>query len=36
MYKIRGCNMSFWKEDIMAVNGYDENFFLVGAEKILN
>jgi hypothetical protein len=32
MYKIRGCNMSFWKEDIMAVNGYDENFSGWGRE----
>ena len=32
MYKIRGCNMSFWKEDIMAVNCYDENFSGWGRE----
>ncbi len=27
-----GCNMAFWKEDIMAVNGYDENFSGWGRE----
>jgi glycosyltransferase involved in cell wall biosynthesis len=26
IYKIRGCNMSFWKSDLMGVNGYDEDF----------
>ncbi|ADQ16410.1 glycosyltransferase family 2 protein [Leadbetterella byssophila] len=26
IYKIRGCNMSFWKRDLLAINGYDENF----------
>ncbi len=26
--KLRGCNMSFWKKDFMAVNGFNEN--LVG------
>jgi glycosyltransferase involved in cell wall biosynthesis len=24
LYNLRGCNMSFWKKDIVAVNGYDE------------
>jgi len=23
--KLRGCNLSFWKEDLIAINGYDEN-----------
>jgi glycosyltransferase involved in cell wall biosynthesis len=26
IYKIRGCNMSFWKRDLLEINGYDENF----------
>ncbi len=26
IYKIRGCNMSFWKRDLVDVNGYDEDF----------
>lgn len=26
IYKIRGCNMGFWKRDLVDVNGYDENF----------
>lgn len=24
--KLRGCNLSFWKEDVIAVNGYNEEF----------
>ncbi len=24
--KFRGCNVSFWKEDIIAINGYNEDF----------
>jgi glycosyltransferase involved in cell wall biosynthesis len=24
LYNLRGCNMSFWKKDIVAVNGYNE------------
>lgn len=24
--KMRGCNVSFWKKDVLAVNGYNENF----------
>ena len=27
--KLRGCNLSFWKKDFIAINGYNEN--LVGA-----
>lgn len=23
---VRGCNMSFWKKDLVSVNGYDENY----------
>jgi N-terminal domain of galactosyltransferase len=24
--RVRGCNMSFWKEDLIAINGYNELF----------
>lgn len=30
--RIRGCNMSFWREDLLAVNGYDEDFVGWGRE----
>jgi len=30
--KFRGCNVSFWKKDIIAVNGYNENFIGWGRE----
>ncbi|MEJ8591159.1 glycosyltransferase family 2 protein [Riemerella anatipestifer] len=30
--RIRGCNMSFWKEDLLAINGYDEDFVGWGRE----
>jgi GT2 family glycosyltransferase len=29
---VRGCNMAFWKEDIIKVNGYDEDFAGWGSE----
>lgn len=29
---VRGCNMAFWKKDIMAVNGYDEEITGWGRE----
>ena len=29
---VRGCNMGFWKEDIIRVNGYDEDFAGWGSE----
>ncbi|MGH2622172.1 MAG: glycosyltransferase family 2 protein, partial [Sphingobacterium sp.] len=29
---LRGCNMSFWKEDLLAVNGYDESIKGWGSE----
>ncbi len=36
IYKTRGlamgCNMSYWREDFMRVNGYDENFVGWGVE----
>lgn len=25
-HKMRGCNVSFWREDVIAVNGYNEEF----------
>ncbi|MBT0608488.1 glycosyltransferase family 2 protein [Aequorivita echinoideorum] len=25
-HKMRGCNVSFWRDDVIAVNGYDEDF----------
>ncbi|MEM9363232.1 MAG: glycosyltransferase family 2 protein [Bacteroidota bacterium] len=31
-HKVRGCNMSFWKEDLIEVNGYDENITGWGRE----
>ncbi len=32
--KERGCNMSFWRKDLLAVNGYDERFLGYGFEDI--
>jgi predicted glycosyltransferase involved in capsule biosynthesis len=29
---VRGCNMSFWKEDLIKVNGYDEEMTGWGRE----
>lgn len=29
---IRGCNMSFWRDDLLAINGYDEDFVGWGRE----
>ena len=29
---VRGCNMSFWKKDLIAVNGYDEDMIGWGRE----
>jgi glycosyltransferase involved in cell wall biosynthesis len=29
---LRGCNMAFWREDILAINGYDENIKSYGYE----
>lgn len=31
-YYAKGCNMAFWLEDILAVNGYDESFVGWGRE----
>lgn len=30
--RLRGCNMAFWREDLLRVNGYDENLTMWGAE----
>lgn len=32
IFKVRGCNMSFWKEDLIDINGYDEGFTSWGRE----
>jgi glycosyltransferase involved in cell wall biosynthesis len=32
IFKVRGCNMSFWKKDLLEVNGYDESFTSWGRE----
>lgn len=31
-YRIRGCNMSFWRKDLIEINGYDEDFVGWGRE----
>lgn len=31
---VRGCNLSFWKEDFVAINGYDEDFVGWGYEDL--
>lgn len=30
--RIRGCNMSFWRKDLLEINGYDEDFVGWGRE----
>jgi glycosyltransferase involved in cell wall biosynthesis len=32
LYNLRGCNMSFWKKDLLAVNGYNEQITGWGRE----
>jgi hypothetical protein len=32
MYKVLGCNMAFWKKDLLKVNGYNEEFVGWGKE----
>ena len=32
IFKVRGCNMSFWRQDLLDVNGYDEQFQSWGRE----
>lgn len=34
MWRIRGCNMSFWKTDILRVNGYNESLEMWGQEDV--
>ena len=31
-YYVKGCNMAFWRDDLLDVNGYDENFVGWGKE----
>jgi glycosyltransferase involved in cell wall biosynthesis len=31
-YYVKGCNMAFWKKDILKINGYNENFTGWGKE----
>jgi len=31
-FYVKGCNMAFWKEDLLAINGYNEAFTEWGAE----
>lgn len=31
-YYVKGCNMAFWKTDLLSVNGYDESFVGWGRE----
>ena len=31
-YEVRGCNMSFWRNDLITVNGYDEAYLEWGRE----
>ncbi len=32
IHEIRGCNMSYWKKDMIAINGYNEEFIGWGRE----
>jgi GT2 family glycosyltransferase len=32
IYYVKGCNMAFWKEDVIDINGYDESFIGWGLE----
>jgi glycosyltransferase involved in cell wall biosynthesis len=32
LYNLRGCNMSFWRKDLLAVNGYNEDITGWGRE----
>lgn len=34
MLRIRGCNMAFWKEDLLRVNGYNESLEMWGQEDV--
>ncbi|MEG2151329.1 MAG: glycosyltransferase family 2 protein, partial [Bacteroidaceae bacterium] len=32
--RLRGCNMAFWKEDLLKVNGYNEDLTMWGQEDV--
>lgn len=32
LYYVKGCNMAFWKEDLLTINGYSEDFIGWGRE----
>ncbi|CAH0336293.1 Chondroitin synthase [Flavobacterium sp. CECT 9288] len=32
IFKVRGCNMSFWRQDLLDINGYEEDFKTWGRE----
>jgi len=32
LFYVKGCNMAFWKQDLLKVNGYNESFFGWGRE----
>lgn len=32
LYYVKGCNMAFWRKDILAINGYNEDFTGWGSE----
>lgn len=32
IYYVRGCNMAFWRKDLVAINGYNEDFIGWGRE----
>ena len=34
MWRIRGCNMAYWKDDIIKVNGYNEDLEMWGQEDV--
>lgn len=34
MWRIRGCNMAFWKEDVLNINGYNEDLEMWGQEDV--
>ena len=34
MLRIRGCNMAFWKEDLLRINGYNESLEMWGQEDV--
>ncbi|KGN95753.1 hypothetical protein HQ39_05895 [Porphyromonas sp. COT-108 OH2963] len=34
IFAVRGCNLAFWREDLLAVNGYDDSYVGWGHEDI--